>query len=117
MSDFRTKINMLKCMPHPASLSGSPSFDSFFEVEYYFGGTGKLITVQPILLSNTVVFLVHFAGGEELSAALMYNKRNEWSDIEKESTGVTQAIGNAIENYYSTRQLPWSDHPMDYLLN
>jgi hypothetical protein len=117
MSDFRMKINMLNCMPYLPSLSGYPSYDSFFEVEYYFGGMGNMIRVQPVLISNTVVFLVHFAGGEEPSAALMYNKKNEWSDIEKESTGLTEAIGNAIENYYSTRQLPWSENPGDYQLN
>ncbi len=104
-------------MPYPASLSGSPSYDSMFEVEYYFRGMGNMITVQPVLISNTVVFLVHFADGEESSMALMYNKKNTWSDIEKESTGLTEAIGNAIENYYSTRQLPWSEHPAGYLLN
>jgi len=40
--------------------------------------------------------------------ALVYNKKDIWSDIEKESTGLTEAIGAAIEQYYSTRYLPWS---------
>jgi hypothetical protein len=37
--------------------------------------------------------------------ALVYNSRDEWSDIEKESTGETEAIGLAIEKYYSKRYL------------
>jgi hypothetical protein len=32
--------------------------------------------------------------------------KDEWSDIEKESTGETEAIGMAIEKYYSKRYLP-----------
>jgi hypothetical protein len=37
--------------------------------------------------------------------ALVYNTKDEWSDIEKESTGETEAIGGAIEKYYSNRYL------------
>jgi hypothetical protein len=40
--------------------------------------------------------------------ALVYNKKESWSDIEQESTGLTEAIGLAIENYYSSRYLPWT---------
>ena len=45
--------------------------------------------------------------------ALVYNKKDVWSDIEKESSGLTEAIGAAIEQYYSTRYLPWSNSQKD----
>ena len=61
--------------------------------------------------------LVHFPGGEGDSMALVYNKRDTWSDIEKESTGLTEAIGMAIETYYSNRYLPWSNNPRESASN
>jgi hypothetical protein len=52
------------------------------------------------------IFLVQFPDEEADSMALVYNSKDEWSDIEKESTGETEAIGMAIEKYYSKRYLP-----------
>ena len=70
-----------------------------FEVEYFLEGKGNYIVVQPMLISNIIVFLVSFPGGEEAPMALVFNARNEWSDIEKEPTALTGAIGLAIEKY------------------
>ena len=71
--------------------------------------------VKPILVNTVVIFLVHFPDGGAESMALVYNKKDVWSDIEKESTGLTEAIGNAIETYYSNRYLPWSNTPKEGL--
>ena len=110
MPDFRLKINMLRNIAYASSVQEALPLEATFEVEYFFNGQGNLIMVKPILLGTVVVFLVHFpeAGGQ--SMALVYNKKESWSDIEKESTGLTEAIGEAIENYYSSRYLPWSSN-------
>src|ERR1700710_182652 len=108
MSDFRLKINRLRNIPYASSVQESLSFDTSFEVQYFFCGEGNLIVVKPILMNMVVIFLVHFPGMEEEPMALVYNKKDAWSDIEKESTGLTEAIGAAIENYYATRYLPWT---------
>jgi hypothetical protein len=113
MSSFRLKINELRNISYTTAVQGVLSSETFFEVEYFFNGQGKPIMVQPILISNVVVFLVHFPGREEPSMALVYNKKDAWSDIEKESTGLTEAIGAAIENHYATCYLPWSANQID----
>jgi hypothetical protein len=110
MSGFRLKLNRLKNIPYASSIQESLPFDSEFEVEYFFDGRGSFIVVKPILVNTVVIFLVHFRGGEGDSMALVYNKRDTWSDIEKESTGETEAIGTAIETYYSNRYLPWANN-------
>lgn len=113
MSGFRLKLNRLKNIPYASSIQGSLSFESSFEVEYFFKRQWNLIVIKPILIGKVVIFLVNFPEGEEEPLALVYNKRDTWSDIEKESTGLTEAIGAAIENYYSTRYLPWTNQSKD----
>jgi hypothetical protein len=111
MSGFRLKLNRLKNIPYASSIQESLPFESSFEVEYFFEGQGNPVIVKPILVNTVVIFLVHFPDGGAGSMALVYNKRDTWSDIEKESTGLTEAIGVAIETYYSNRYLPWSGVP------
>jgi hypothetical protein len=108
MPDFRLKINGLTNIAYASSIQESLALETSFEVEYFLNGQGSLIMVKPILLGTVVIFLVHFPGTDRQSMALVYNKKESWSDIEKESTGLTEAIGEAIEHYYSTRYLPWS---------
>jgi hypothetical protein len=108
MSGFRLKINGLDGVPHAFAIQRALYSETAFEVEYFFKGQANYIAVQPMLVSNVIVFLVHFPGGEESSMALVYNTRDEWSDIERESTGLTEAIGQAIENYYYHSYLPGS---------
>ncbi|HMH21658.1 MAG TPA: hypothetical protein VK563_07775 [Puia sp.] len=100
----------MRNIPFASSVQKSLSFDSSFEVGYFFGGQGNFIVAKPILINAVVIFLVHFPEGEEEPMAIVYNEKDAWSDIEKESTGLTEAIGAAIETYYSTRYLPWSGH-------
>lgn len=109
MSGFRLKLNRLRNIPYASSIQESLPFESSFEVEYFFEGQGNPVIVKPILVNTIVIFLVHFPEGGADSMALVYNKRDAWSDIEKESTGLTEAIGAAIETYYSNRYLPWSN--------
>lgn len=109
MSGFRIKLNRLKNIPYASSIQESLPFEKSIDVEYFFEGQWNLIVVKPILVNTVVIFLVHFPEGDKDSIALVYNKKDEWSDIEKESTGLTDAIGAAIENYYSTSYLPWSN--------
>ena len=109
MSGFRLKLNRLRNIPYASSIQESLPFESSFEVEYFFEGQGNPVIVKPILINTVVIFLVHFPEGGVDSMALVYNKRDAWSDIEKESTGLTEAIGTAIETYYSNRYLPWSN--------
>ena len=109
MSGFRLKLNRLRNIPYATSIQESLPFESSFEVEYFFEGQGNPVIVKPILVNTVVIFLVHFPEGGADSMALVYNKRDAWSDIEKESTGLTEAIGTAIEAYYSNRYLPWSN--------
>ena len=108
MSGFRLRLNRLRNIPYASSIQESLSFESSFEVEYFFNGQWDLIVVKPILINKVVIFLVNFADKGEEPIALVYNKKDTWSDIEKESTGLTDALGTAIENYYSSRYLPWS---------
>ena len=108
MSGFRLKLNRLRNIPYASFLQGSLPFDSTFEVEYFFSGMWHLVMVKPILINTVVIFLVNFTDGEAEPMALVYNTKDTWSDIENESTGATEAIGEAIENYYAAAYLPWS---------
>jgi hypothetical protein len=105
MAGFRLKLNVLRNIPYASSIRATLPFDPSFEMEYMYRGTWNLAMVKPILVHSIVIFLVHFPDGELDSMALVYNSRDEWSDIEKESTGQTAAIGLAIEKYYSSRYL------------
>ena len=109
MSGFRLKLNRLRNIPYASSVQESLPFESSFEVEYFFNGQWDLIVVKPIQINKVVIFLVNFTDKSEEPIALVYNKKDTWSDIEKESTGLTEALGAAIENYYSSRYLPWSN--------
>jgi hypothetical protein len=113
MSGFRLKLNRLRNIPYASSIQESLPFESSFEVEYFFNGQWNLIIVKPILVNKVVIFLVNFPEREQDPIALVYNKKDTWSDIEKESTGLTEALGASIENYYSTRYLPWSNGQKD----
>lgn len=110
MSGFRIKLNRLRNIPYASSIQESLPFEKSIDVEYFFEGQWNLIVVKPILVNTVVIFLVQFPEGDKDSIALVYNKKDEWADIEKESTGLTDAVGAAIENYYSTRYLPWSNN-------
>lgn len=99
---------MLRNIPYASSIQESLPLEPTFEVEYFFNGQGSLIMVKPILLGTVVIFLVHFPDSDRQSMALVYNKKESWSDIETESTGLTEAIGEAIEKYYSFRYPHWS---------
>jgi hypothetical protein len=105
MSGFRLKLNRLKDISYASSVQVTLSFEQPFELEYVYRGERKLMLVKPILLHSVVVFLIQFPEGGTEPMALVYNARNEWSDIEKESTRETGAIGLAIENHYSNRYL------------
>jgi hypothetical protein len=104
MSGFRLKLNRLRNIPYASSIQESLPFDQSFQIEYLFDGGWNLVLVKPILVHSVVIFLVNFPDGGE-SMALVYNKKDEWSDIEQESTGQTEAIGVAIESYYANRYL------------
>jgi len=108
MSGFRLKLNRLKNIPYASSIQEHLPFEKSFEVEYFFEGCWNLVVVKPILVNTVVIFLVSFPEGGAESMALVYNKKDTWADIEKESTGLTEAVGTAIENYYSECYLPWS---------
>ena len=105
MSGFRLRLNRLRNIPYASSIQESLPFDQSFEMEYLYRGNWILAMVKPILVHSVVIFLVHFPDGEMEAMALVYNTKDEWSDIEKESTGHTEAIGQAIEDYYSNRYL------------
>ena len=62
-----------------------------------------------VLVNTVVIFLISFPEGESEAMALVYNERDAWSDIEKESTGLTEAVGTAIENHYS-ETYRWDRH-------
>jgi hypothetical protein len=113
MSGFRLKLNRLRNIPYASSIQESLPFESSFEVEYFFNGQYNWIVVKPILIGTVVIFLVNFPDSYDEPMALVYNKKDVWSDIEKESTGLTEAIGAAIEQFYSTRYLPWSNSQND----
>jgi len=87
MSGFRLRLNRLKNIPYASSIQAHLPFEKSFELEYFFDGLQNTVIVKPILISNVVIFLVHFPGGEAEPMALVYNKKDTWSDIEKESTG------------------------------
>ena len=108
MSGFRLRLNRLRNIPYASSIQESLPFESSFEVEYLFNGQWNGVIVKPILINTVVIFLVNFPESDEEPMALVYNKKDIWSDIEKESTGLTEAIGAAIEQYYASRYLPWS---------
>lgn len=101
MSGFRLKLNRLKNIPYASSIQEHLPFERSFEIEYFFDACWNLVIVKPILVNTVVIFLVSFPEGEAESMALVYNKRDIWADIEQESTGLTEAVGTAIENYYS----------------
>jgi hypothetical protein len=113
MSGFRLRLNRLRNIPYASSIQESLPFESSFEVEYLFSGQWNWVVVKPILINTVVIFLVNFPEGHDEPMALVYNKKDVWSDIEKESTGLTEAIGAAIEQYYSSRYLPWSGSQKD----
>ena len=105
MSGFRLRFSRLRNIPYSSSLQETLSSDQAFETEYMYRGEWNLVMVKPIQVHSVVIFLVQFPEGEAGSMALVYNTKDEWSDIEKESTGETEAIGMAIEKYYSKRYL------------
>lgn len=111
MSGFRLKLSRLKNLPYASSLQQSLPFDRAFQVEYVYNGEWSMVMVKPILVHSVVIFLVQFPDGEGESMALVYNTKDEWSDIEKESTDETEAIGLAIEKYYSKHYLLSSSSP------
>lgn len=113
MSGFRLRLNRLRNIPYASSIQESLPFESSFEVEYRFNHLWNWITVQPIVINSVVIFLVNFPDSDEEPMALVYNKKDIWSDIEKESSGLTEAIGAAIEQYYASRYLPWSINQND----
>jgi hypothetical protein len=106
MSGFRLRFNRLRNIPYASSLQETLPFDQAFEVEYTYLGVSDLVMVKPIVVHSVVIFLVQFPDEGADSMALVYNTKDEWSDIEKEPTGETEAIGLAIEKYYSKRYLP-----------
>jgi hypothetical protein len=110
MSGFRLRLNRLRNIPYASAIQDSPPFESSFEVEYRFGSIWNWVVVQPMVVNTVVIFLVNFPDGDEEPMALVYNKKDIWSDIEKGSTGLTEVIGSAIERYYSFRCLPWSNN-------
>lgn len=110
MSGFRLRLNRLKNIAYASSIQEHLPFEKSFELEYFFDGLGNSVVVKPILINTVVIFLVHFPGGEAEPMALVYNKKDTWSDIEKESTGLTEAVGQAIEDHYSDCYLPWPGH-------
>lgn len=110
MSGFRLRLNRLRNIPNASSIQGSLPLESSFEVEYRFNSIWSWVVVQPIVVNTVVIFLVNFPEGDGEPMALVYNKKDIWSDIEKESTGLTETIGLAIEQYYSSMYLPWSNN-------
>jgi hypothetical protein len=110
MSGFRLRLNRLKNIPYASSIQEHLPFERSFEVEYLLDGLRYPVVVKPILVNTVVIFLVHFPGGESEPMALVYNKKDIWADIEKESTGLTEAVGEAIEDHYSDCYLAWPGH-------
>ena len=114
MSGFRSRLDRLGSIPDSMT-QASFFFEPSFEVEYFFQHRWNPIVVKPILLHNVVIFLVHFPGNSQEPIALVFNKRERWSDIAKESTGQTEAIGASIEQYYAGRHLNWHGERYDGL--
>jgi hypothetical protein len=108
MSGFRLKLNRLKNIPYASSIQEHLPFEKTFEVDYFFDGQWNPVVVKPIQVNSVVIFLVSFPGGEAEAMALVYNKKDIWADIEKESTGLTDAVGAAIESHYADCYLPWT---------
>lgn len=113
MSGFRLRLNRLKNIPYASSIQGSLPSENSFEVEYLFNGRWNWIMVKPMVIGTVVIFLVNFLESYDDPMALVYNKKDIWSDIEKESSGLTEALGEAIERYYSTRYHGWSSDDKD----
>jgi hypothetical protein len=109
MSGFRLKLNRLKNIPYASSVQQHLPFEKTFELEFFFDGRWSLVVVNPILINSVVIFLVSFPEGESEPMALVYNMKDAWADIEKESTGLTDAVGAAIENHYAECYL-WDSH-------
>jgi hypothetical protein len=105
MRGFRLKLNRLRNIPYTSPIWEKFPSDQAFEMEYMYCGEWNLVMVKPIQIHSVVIFLVQLPEGEGDSMALVYNTKDEWSDIEKESTSETEAIGQAIEKYYSNRYL------------
>ncbi len=101
MPGFRLRLKGLKDIAFAGSIQEPRAVDISFRIEYLMDGCRNPVMVKPILVGSIIIFLVQFPGEEE-SMALVYNEKDAWSDIEKESTGLTEAIGKAIETYYST---------------
>jgi hypothetical protein len=110
MSGFRLKLNRLKNIPYASSIQEHLPFEKSFAIDYCFDGQCTPVVVKPIFVNSVVIFLVNFPEGECEPMALVYNTKDAWSDIEKESTGLTEAVGSAIESYYSECYLPWTSH-------
>jgi hypothetical protein len=109
MSGFRLKLNRLKNIPYASSIQEHLPFEKTFELEFFVDRRWSLVVVKPILINSVVIFLVSFPEGESEPMALVYNKKDTWADIEKESTGLTEAVGAAIESHYSECYL-WDSH-------
>jgi hypothetical protein len=110
MSGFRLKLNRLRNIPYASSIQEHLPFEKSFGLEYFFDGSWRPMIVVPILINTVVIFLVDFPEGEADPMALVYNKKDIWADIEKESTGLTEAVGRAIENHYADVYMSWSGH-------
>jgi hypothetical protein len=113
MSGFRLKLNRLRNIPYASSIQGQLPFEKSFGLEYFFEGVWHPVIVMPILINTVVIFLVHFPEGETDPMALVYNKKDIWADIEKEATGLTEAVGQAIENHYTDVYMSWSGRPRE----
>lgn len=105
MAGFHLKIKRLTNIPYASSIQEKVPCEQAFEVGYSYLGEWNQVLVKPILLHSVVVYLVQPSDSETEPMGLVYNTKNEWSDIEKGSTAVTRAVGLAIENYYSDRYL------------
>lgn len=107
MSGLRLPLNRLKNIPYASSIQEHLPFERSFVLEYHFGGGWNPVVVAPIVINGVVIFLVNFPSGEADAMALVYNKKDTWADIEKESTGLTEAVGQAIEDHYSDCYQHW----------
>jgi len=83
MSGFRLRLNRLRNIPYASSIQELLPFESSFEMEYSFNGQWNWVVVKPILINTVVIFLVQFPEADDEPMALVYNKKDVWSDIEK----------------------------------
>ncbi|MHA4807780.1 hypothetical protein ACX0G9_06725 [Flavitalea flava] len=101
-------------MPYASSMMELVTMVDKFEFECFFDRRWHIIKVRPMLINSIAVFMVYFSDGEAPPMALVYNNKNIWANIENESmednsnANMTRAIGSGIEQFYSTRYLPWS---------